>query len=103
MKKSKKIGTVYLLHLKDKLSNRAQHYIGWTTDLKERIARHKAGNGSAMMTAVKKAGIDFVVAQVWNDVDRHFERSLKNRKHASRFCPICKNQKQEVDDERSKM
>jgi len=87
-------GIVYLLHLEKKLSERAQHYIGWTTNLEERIERHRRGNGSAMMAAVKKAGIDFVVAAVWPEKTKAFERKLKRRKNAWQLCPICRAERQ---------
>lgn len=41
------------------------------------------------MSAVSKAGIEFVIARLWPDGDRNFERHLKNRKDGPRICPIC--------------
>ena len=37
-------GYIYLLHYKEKLSGHAQHYIGWTNDLENRIFDHIQGN-----------------------------------------------------------
>jgi hypothetical protein len=39
---------------------------------------------------VTDAGIGFQVARTWDGEDRAFERKLKNGKHSSRLCPICK-------------
>lgn len=82
------LGTVYLIHFDRGLSH-ARHYIGWTQDLPARLARHRAGVGSKLMRAVGAAGIPWRVVRTWTDVDRHFERSLKNQKNAGRLCPRC--------------
>ena len=86
-------GTVYLLHFLEPIGNpanphaMAQHYIG--VDLTgQRIQTQTAGQGAAIVRAVQSRGIGFVVAATWPGT-RQFERQLKNRKHASRFCPIC--------------
>ena len=47
-------------------------------------------------------GIQFNVVRTWPDGDRNFERSLKNKKKASRFCPICNpklNEKEKMEKE----
>ena len=88
-------GTVYLLHFEQSIGSptnpkgRANHYIGWTTDLDKRLHQHRRGWSACIVKAFKKAGIKFVLAATWEG-DRALERSLKNKKHASRFCPICK-------------
>ncbi len=88
-------GTVYLLHFDSpigdvaKAHGTAQHYLGWTTDLAQRLAEHRAGNGARLMAAVAQAGIGFQVAATWEG-DRVLERRLKQRKHAARFCPLCR-------------
>jgi hypothetical protein len=60
----------------------------WAQHAAERVATHTAGNGAAIVRAVQARGIGFVVAATWPGT-RALERQLKNRKHASRFCPIC--------------
>ena len=86
-------GTVYLLHFLEPIGNptnpraMAQHYIG--IDLSgRRISEQTAGNGAAIVRHVQARGIGFVVAATWPGT-RALERQLKNRKHASRFCPVC--------------
>jgi putative endonuclease len=87
-------GTVYLLHFLEPIGNpanphaMAQHYIGWAQEAAERIAIHTAGAGAAIVRHVQARGIGFVVAATWPGT-RVLERQLKNRKHASRFCPVC--------------
>lgn len=81
-------GTVYLLHF-DRPYKHARHYIGWTPgDLNRRLRQHRNGTGARLMQVITAAGIDFVVARVW-DGGRNLERSLKNRGGASRACPLC--------------
>jgi|Tabmets5t2r1_1033131.scaffolds.fasta_scaffold311801_1 hypothetical protein len=87
-------GTVYLLHFLEPIGNptnpraMAQHYIGWALVAAERVATHTTGNGAAIVRHVQARGIGFVVAATWPG-SRALERQLKNRKHASRFCPAC--------------
>ncbi len=83
------MGMVYLIHFHRKL-NRAGHYIGYTDNLEKRLLCHKSGNGSKLMKAVVVAGISWEVVRVWENVDRHFERRLKNQKNSPKLCPICK-------------
>jgi len=88
------MGTVYLLHFLEPIGNHsnpramAQHYIG--VDLNgKRIEAQTAGAGAAIVRHVQAQGIGFVVAATWPGT-RALERQLKRRKHASRFCPVCR-------------
>jgi len=89
------MGTVYLLHFLEPIGNpanpraMAQHYIGWAAVAAERIATQTAGAGAAIVRHVQAQGIGFVVAATWPGT-RALERQLKRRKHASRFCPVCR-------------
>lgn len=93
-------GTVYLLHFEKKIGNldnpkgQAQHYTGFATDLDRRINQHRNGkSGAGIVRAFFEKHIPFVVARTWSG-DRNFEKELKNvHKHASRYCPICKQEK----------
>ena len=92
----------------------AGHYMGYTEDLIDRLDKHastrwepleepgttedgrkllgtKNGHGSTFMGVVNFMGINWRLARVWegDQADRIFERKLKNRKNASRLCPIC--------------
>lgn len=83
---------VYLIHFDQKLHH-AQHYIGFvdepTHKLERRIEYHRKGQGSKLLKALVQKQIQFSVVRTWPEGDRNFERSLKNKKRASQFCPIC--------------
>jgi predicted GIY-YIG superfamily endonuclease len=82
--------TVYLLHFAEKISH-AQHYIGFTDNLKLRIHQHHNGrSGAVIVKEFFDRGIDFVVARTWEDAGRDFERYLKKtHKRTVSLCPIC--------------
>lgn len=82
------MGTVYLIHFHHKL-NHAGHYVGYTDNIEKRMSCHQNGNGSKLMKAISVAGISWEVARIWQNVDRNFERSLKNRKNTPKLCPVC--------------
>ena len=79
--------TVYLLHFETKLAH-AQHYLGSTDDLENRLACHRKGNGARLMAVVTALGITWRLARTWPG-DRALERRLKRRKEGRRLCPIC--------------
>ncbi len=85
-------GIVYMLHFKVPLAH-ARHYIGFCEfgNLERRLEQHRKGNGSRIMAAVEAAGIGWELAETWENVDRNFERRLKRRNGAARFCPICRD------------
>jgi predicted GIY-YIG superfamily endonuclease len=80
---------VYLIHFQTKLHH-AQHYLGFVErNLSRRIKKHQSGSGAKLLAALNRAGIAWDVVRVWQDGDRHFERTLKNRKKARCLCPVC--------------
>ena len=80
-------GTVYLLHL-DPAYKHARHYVGWTSNLDERLEAHRAGRGARLLEAVKEAGGSFHLARTWPG-SRSLERAIKDRKEAPKLCPDC--------------
>lgn len=94
------MGTVYLIHFDSPVGNidnprgNAQHYLGYTTNIRRRVSAHKRGVSRArLMQVVYERGINWVVSRTW-DGDKKLERKLKNRKCARKLCPICQsNQK----------
>ena len=88
----KTIGTVYLIHFHEKLCH-AQHYIGFTTNLTERIKCHKNGNGSRLMEVIGELELPWEVARTWEQTPKAMERELKNYKNAKMLCPICSGEK----------
>lgn len=86
-------GTVYLLHFTRPYKH-ARHYIGYSSDLPNRLNAHSAGQGARLIAVIKAAGIDYEVARTWSG-DRKLERKLKNTKHSARYCPICQREKRQ--------
>lgn len=85
-------GTVYLLHFTRPYKH-ARHYLGFTTNLEERLRHHRQGRaGSHLMRVVKDAGIGFEVAITWEG-SRALERRLKNNGNIKHYCPICSGEK----------
>jgi len=79
---------IYLLHFSQKLHH-AQHYLGYTRNVKKRVAQHLRGEGSPLVKAVVAAGIE--VSLAWTaEGDRNDERRYKNAKRLSQFCPQCR-------------
>lgn len=81
-------GILYLLHFQRSYRH-ARHYVGFTQNLEQRLAEHRAGRGSPLVAAAVGAGIDFELAAIWEG-DRHAERRLHRQKNTrARLCPIC--------------
>ncbi len=71
----------------------ARHYLGYSqkSNPQARIEQHyQATSGVKLIDAIHAKGITFTVARIWDNVDRNFERKLKNQGGLSRHCPICK-------------
>jgi hypothetical protein len=81
------LGIVYVLHF-DRPYAHARHYVGFTRNLDQRIARHRAGLSSPLMRAVRKARIGFKVARIWHGVTRRFERRVHHMQ-TKLLCPLC--------------
>jgi hypothetical protein len=82
---------LYLLHFSQNLSH-ARHYLGFVEraeGLDARIKKHANGSGAKLTAAASKAGIEFIVARIWPNGDRTYERKLKNRKEGPMLCPVC--------------
>jgi predicted GIY-YIG superfamily endonuclease len=79
---------VYVIHLATRLHH-AGHYVGFATDLAQRMAQHRSGRGARLMEVVTQAGIEWKLVKVWAG-DRGLERRLKRRKNTPRrLCPVC--------------
>lgn len=93
-----KLATVYLIHFDSVIGNRdntrgqARHYIGYTRQFKKRMSDHANGRGAAIMAFLAQSKIGWKVVRRWHNGTRKLERQLKNRKQASHFCPVCKEQ-----------
>jgi predicted GIY-YIG superfamily endonuclease len=83
-------GTVYLLHF-DEPYMHARHYVGWAKHLEARLAHHRRGTGANLLRVLNEHGIGWQLARTWSNVDRFFERRVKNHS-ATRYCPICRGE-----------
>ena len=68
---------------------RALHYCGWASNIRARLARHMAGEGSRLCRAVARAGYELRLVRVWHGRGRDYERELKARHNLARVCPVC--------------
>jgi predicted GIY-YIG superfamily endonuclease len=84
-------GTVYLIHFARPYWH-ARHYIGFSTSLEDRLDTHEDGGSKSarLMQVIEAAGIEWEVVMIWPNKTRAFERALKRRHGAGRFCPECK-------------
>ena len=82
--------TVYLLSITPPLHH-AAHYIGYTDHdtIDKRLEKHLSGNGAKLIRAAIAAGSTIDIVHVWPGKCRKFERKLKKRGGASRWCPHC--------------
>jgi predicted GIY-YIG superfamily endonuclease len=83
-----RMGTIYLLHFDEPVSNHARHYLGWASDLEGRLDAHRRGHGARLMEVVKERGIGWHVARTWEGT-RDRERALKDRAEGPKLCPDC--------------
>lgn len=83
-------GYIYLLHYKDKMSH-AQHYVGWTNDIENRIFEHIEGKQDKCKLTYEfaKRNIPFVISKLWYGT-RNDERAIKKHKSQPKHCTCCK-------------
>ena len=82
---------IYILHFDVPLSH-AQHYSGCTDNLKERLARHAFGAGSALTRHLAKIGAHWQLGGLYITSKanmRKHERYLKDQHNAARYCELC--------------
>jgi predicted GIY-YIG superfamily endonuclease len=85
--------TCYLIHLDQKLGSShpnggAQHYLGTSQDVEQRLITHREGRGARILAAAVERGIGFDVVRTW-DGGRELEKKLKAFHNAPRMCPRC--------------
>jgi predicted GIY-YIG superfamily endonuclease len=78
----------YLLHF-DRPIYRAQHYLGWSTNIAMRVAKHQRGKGARLVAQALAAGIGVELVRVWPEADKARERALK-RSGPKTGCPTCR-------------
>jgi predicted GIY-YIG superfamily endonuclease len=96
----RQLGTVYLLHFSGRTATGHQHYLGWTTDIPKRLARHRAGRGAEETKKAVEEGLKLKLAQSWRGTLTDERRIKDERKAVKRgfgcLCPYC-----ETDDDRA--
>jgi hypothetical protein len=84
---------IYILHIDPPLKH-ARHYVGWTkdADVSRRVNEHltqTGGRPSKLIGAALAAGRTVTLAGTLEG-DRDFERRLKARGSAVKYCPLCR-------------
>lgn len=90
-RKTDRAGWVYVLHFNEPIAH-AQHYIGCTENLFERLTTHAQGRGATIVKECLCRGIGFRVGAVGmcNLTElRSIERGAKDWHGASEFCEVC--------------
>lgn len=86
-------GYIYVLHFDNKLSH-AEHYIGCTTQPKDRLISHASGRGSRICQVLIERGIGWrlgMLATCSLTEMRLLERQLKRQHGAQPYCELCHN------------
>ncbi len=79
----------YLIHFDEPL-NHSQHYIGFALDLRSRLAKHRRGEGAAILAECNRRGIGYRVVRVWAaGQDRRFSEKQLKALGARYLCPVC--------------
>ncbi len=77
----------YLIHFDEPLGPNG-HYIGFAKYLPDRMAKHRRGEGAAILAECNRRGIGYRVVRVWKARGRETEKQLKGL--GSRYlCPVC--------------
>jgi predicted GIY-YIG superfamily endonuclease len=80
----------YLIHF-DRPYRHAKHYLGWSSNIANRLQMHQHGQGVRLLEVVRAAGISWQLVRTWPDADRSVERRLKAQHGSVRLCPICQH------------
>jgi predicted GIY-YIG superfamily endonuclease len=84
---------IYILHFHERIHH-AQHYVGSTTNLFQRITAHRNGTAARLTEVIHERKIQFTVAALYaprerTDNIRQLEIHVKRMKNGHRYCPIC--------------
>lgn len=85
---------IYVLHFDTPLAH-AQHYIGCTNRLANRLEAHANGAGSRLTKELNSRAIEWRLGALLTctrDRMRALERGLKDQKNAARYCHLCTEQ-----------
>lgn len=85
---------LYLIHFAEPLHH-AQHYLGSSYNLYERLSAHANGRGAKLTKALWENAHTWTLAAVYMPKPRTvadiftLERRAKQRHHSSAYCPLC--------------
>lgn len=82
---------IYLLHFDTPLSH-AEHYVGCTEHLHERLMIHASGRGANLTKVLAANGAPWRLAALGlcsHSAMKRVERTLKDSRNVPRYCPIC--------------
>ena len=100
--RNRQVGTVYLIHFSGRTATGHQHYLGWTTDVTKRLARHRAGHGAEETRKAVEEGLKLKLAQTWrgtlDDERRIKEERRRVRRSFGCLCPYCETNDSLADD-----
>ena len=83
------LGTIYLLHFSGAYKH-TRHYVGFTTNLEQRLDEHVKGQGARLVQVLIGTGLTFELVRTWQGT-RKDKRRIKKWKCAPRLCPVCKS------------
>lgn len=84
-------GYVYVLHFEQPLAH-AQHYVGCTRDIRQRLITHAQGRGSNLVRAAMAEGIEWRLGALGRTTIAglyRIERQVKNWHGSRAFCSCC--------------
>lgn len=85
---------VYIIHFDTPLEH-AQHYVGSTQHLRQRLFTHANRNGARITAAAGEAEIPWCLGNLFQTTQangRRVEVYLKDQRNTARFCRICNEQ-----------
>ena len=78
---------LYLIHFEKKIEH-AQHYVGATKNIANRIKLHRVGRGANILRVANRLGIKWELVRVWKG-SFELEIQMKKMKNSPRYCPVC--------------
>ena len=85
-----RVGTVYLIHFSAPTSKGRQHYLGWSSDVAKRFARHQSGHGAEQTRKAVSEGLKLILAQTWRGTKADEKRIKREARWGyACLCPHC--------------
>jgi predicted GIY-YIG superfamily endonuclease/ribosomal protein S18 acetylase RimI-like enzyme len=82
---------VYILHFDTPLAH-AQHYVGMTANLRQRLTAHASGHGSVLTNELFDRSLPWTLGGLFQTTPtnaRRVEREMKESKNIGRYCDLC--------------